>query len=63
MGELGSPFSAVRVDFLVLFTRAVVFFILLTIRLPLLLTFTSAPSSSSICSCAPLGIEYMSVMV
>ena len=46
MGELGSPFSAGRDDFLlllllVLFTRAVVFFILLTIRLPLLLTFTS----------------------
>ena len=46
MGELGSPFCARRVDFLLLFlllfTGAVVIFIPLTIRLPLLLTFTSA---------------------
>ena len=43
VGKLGSPFRARRIDFLLLlFTGAVVILFPLTIRLPLLLTFTSA---------------------
>ena len=67
MDDLGSFFSTGRLDFLILFlllflTRAGIFFILLAIRFPLLLTFTPLPSSSSVCSCAPLGIEYILVV-
>ena len=46
MGELGSPFRARRVGFLLLFlllsTRVVVIFVPLSVRLPLLLAFASA---------------------
>ena len=49
MGELGPSFSTRRLDFFLLFllllllTRAWIFFVLLAIGFPLLLTFTSAP--------------------
>ena len=44
MGELGPSFSTGRLGFLLLFlTRAGIFFILLAIGFPLLLTFTPAP--------------------
>ena len=70
MGELGSPFRARRVVFLLLFllmflllsTRVVIIFVTLVVRVPLLLAFAPLASSSSTCSCAPLGIEYISVV-